>query len=298
MAGQTPFFSVIIPTYNRWPVVGEAVQSVLDQTFDDYELIVVDDGSDDQTCEQINKAYPNVLVLRQENRGVSAARNSGVAASNGEWIAFLDSDDLWLPEKLERQRETILDDPSIQLLHTDEIWYRRGKRVNPAKKHRKAGSDGESGDDMFRRSLEMCLISPSSAVIRREVMERTGPFDETLPACEDYDMWLRIMVHHKVTHLPESLAIKRNAMPEGHGEAQLSATVPAMDQYRVRSMEKLVSSGALDQSWTILALTEIIRKSMIMAGGLKKRGKTKEERLWREKARRAKEDIARFSSQV
>ena len=126
-----PLVSVIIPTYNRDWIVGEAIDSVLDQDFDDYELMVVDDGSDDRTP-QILAAYANrITVLHQPNRGVSAARNRGIAAAAGRLIAFLDSDDLWLPQKLSTQARFFAENPDAVINQTEERWIRNGVRVNP-----------------------------------------------------------------------------------------------------------------------------------------------------------------------
>jgi glycosyltransferase involved in cell wall biosynthesis len=147
--------SVIVPTFNRWPMVAEAVESVLTQTYKDFELIVVDDGSDDGTVDRLATYGTLVKVVRQPNQGVAAARNRGAALASGRYLAFLDSDDLWRPDKLEAQVGLFALEPALLINHTDEIWIRQGRRVNPRKRHRKPEGD------IFHRSLELCLISPS-----------------------------------------------------------------------------------------------------------------------------------------
>ena len=178
--------SVIIPTYNRWPMLGEAVESVLAQTAGDYELIVVDDGSTDETRCRLADYGSRLTVLTQRRRGVSAARNLGASRASGGYLAFLDSDDLWHPKKLQRQLDFMERSPEVEICQTDEIWIRNGVRVNPRRRHRKPSGD------IFRASLELCLVSPSAVMMRRELFERLGGFDESLPVCEDYDLWLRI----------------------------------------------------------------------------------------------------------
>jgi len=129
--------SVIIPTFNRAWILEEAVDSVLSQEFQDFELIVVDDGSTDNTWDILNGYQENVILVRQENKGVSAARNRGIGLASGELIAFLDSDDLWLPKKLSAQVEFFNSNPDALICQTEEIWIRNGVRVNPKKKHKK-----------------------------------------------------------------------------------------------------------------------------------------------------------------
>lgn len=289
----TPFFSVVIPTFNRWPLVGEAIESVFSQTFDSYELIVVDDGSTDDTARLIEKRYEQAAwIIRQTNKGVSAARNAGIAAAKADWIVFLDSDDLWEPKKLDRQRQTIINNPSIRILHTDEIWQRGGRRVNPGKKHFKTGSADDEADRLFNRSLAMCLISPSSVAVHSEVFRTVGVFDESLPVCEDYDMWLRMMVSYRIWYLPEKLTIKRNAYGDKCQAAQLSSSVWGLDRYRARSLRKLLDSGVLNKSRAKMALNEIARKAKIIADGSIKRGKRSEAKIWLAEERQAAQELA------
>lgn len=262
--GALPVVSVIIPTYNRWPWIREAIDSVLTQGYKRFELIVVDDGSTDGTAKRLSEFGSHLRLIQQPQRGVSAARNRGEAAARGRYLAFLDSDDLWLPKKLEMQVAFMEEHPEVQICQTEEIWIRNGRRVNPKLKHQKPSGD------IFRRSLELCLVSPSAVMMRRELFNRLGGFDETLPVCEDYDLWLRIAVEDSVPLISHPLVVKRG----GHGD-QLSRSVSSMDRYRVRALQKLLRTdlGGEKRRWAIETLQ---RKISILSQGARKRGKTEE----------------------
>ena len=255
-----PKVSVIIPTHNRRELVREAIASVLAQSFSDFELIVVDDGSEDGTAEAVRE-FLDVRYVYQPNRGVSAARNHGVSLSTGELIAFLDSDDLWQPCKLERQVVFFVEHAEAQICQTEEIWLRNGVRVNPHNKHRKVGGD------IFARSLELCLVSPSAVMMRRELFEHIGGFDEALPACEDYDLWLRIAATTPIPLIGTPLVIKRG----GHAD-QLSHKFWGMDRFRVHALCKLLRSTALSDEQRRQTEYVLQRKCLILAEGAKKRG--------------------------
>ncbi len=260
-----PRVSVIIPTYNRADFLKEAIDSVLAQTYRDFELFIVDDGSTDHTRERI-KTYGNqVTYLFQENRGVSSARNLGIGSSAGQYIALLDSDDLWLPRKLEQQLAIMDQQPDLQLCHTEEIWMRRGMRVNPKKKHQK-----HSGY-IFHHCLPLCVISPSSVMIRRGLFDKIGYFDESLPACEDYDLWLRITKDYPVHFIETPLLIKRGGHPD-----QLSQKYWGIDRFRIQALEKLLQTGNLNPQQRVQALQELRRKCEIVAKGCLKRQKIEE----------------------
>ena len=261
-----PLVSVIIPTYNRRKMLQEAITSVLIQTYTHLELLVVDDGSNDGT-EAMVKAYtdPRITYIFQPHQGVSRARNRGILTAQGTYIAFLDSDDLWLPDKLARQLTLLQHEPEIPLVHTEEIWVRNGRRVNPQKKHQKAGGE------IFDKALPRCIISPSAALIRRELFAEIGLFDEALPACEDYDLWLRVTARYPVAFLPEPLIIKRG----GHND-QLSRCYLGMDRFRIASLVKLLSSTPLSPHQFRLAHAELTRKCRIYGTGCLKRGRRAE----------------------
>lgn len=266
--------SVIIPTYNRWPMVGEAVNSVLSQTLSDCELIVVDDGSTDDTPDRLRDYGARLTVLGQGRRGVAAARNLGAAHASGRYLAFLDSDDLWHSRKLQRQIDFMESSPDVEICQTDEIWIRNGVRVNPGNKHRKPSGD------IFRASLDLCLVSPSAVMMRRNLFERVGGFDESLPVCEDYDLWLRIARDTEIPLIPEALVTKRG----GHAD-QLSRSTWGFDRFRVTSIANLIESG-LDAEKTGWALEALAKKVTILAKGFRKRGNEAMARDYEERLRR------------
>ena len=258
---MAPLVSVIIPTYNRWPMVNDAVASVLAQSLRNFELVVVDDGSTDETKSELARHGSRVRVISQPRAGVAAARNHGVAVARGRYLAFLDSDDLWLPKKLEIQTAFIEQHGDVEICQTEEVWLRNGIRANPKAKHRKPSGD------IFRRSLDLCLVSPSAVMMSKELFEKVGAFDESLPVCEDYDLWLRIAVDHSVPLIPLALIIKRG----GHAD-QLSHSVWGMDRYRVAALQRLLRSGLRGdkREWTLNALKQ---KVSVLLQGARKRGK-------------------------
>jgi glycosyltransferase involved in cell wall biosynthesis len=283
-----PLVSVIIPTYNRGWIIQEAIDSVLDQDFSDYELIVVDDGSRDNTLEILENYGNAIAILHQPNQGVSAARNSGITAASGRLIAFLDSDDLWLPQKLSTQVKFFAENPDALIDQTQEIWIRNGRRVNPKKRHHKFSGM------IFERSLALCLVSPSAVMIEKRLFDIVGVFDEQLPACEDYDLWLRISCRYPV-HLTDSpLVIKRG----GHAD-QLSKAA-GLDKYRIQSLVKIIKSGLLLPHQYQAAITTLQAKCRVYAGGCRRRGRQKEAEYYASLAERhgiQKAELAKAKSE-
>jgi len=235
------------------------------------EIIVVDDGSNDSTPVLMQQQFPQCRYIKQPNRGVSAARNAGIEVATGEWLAFLDSDDEWLEGKLEAQRQLLQQQPEIQICHTEEIWIRNGKRVNQMKKHAK------SGGHIFQNCLPLCVISPSSVIIHRDLFNKVGNFDEKLPACEDYDLWLRICAKHPVAFV-EQPQIKKYG---GHKD-QLSQHYWGMDRFRIKALQMIIDSGLLNDHDKTAAVQTLIGKAKILAQGATKRDKHKEARAWTE----------------
>lgn len=263
--------SVVIPTRDRAALVGRAIASVLAQKRPADEVVVVDDGSTDGT-EAAVAGFPGVRYERTAPRGVSAARNHGLEIASGDWIAFLDSDDEWLPEKLEVQLSALAAEPEHLVCHTDEIWIRDGRRVNPRRRHAKHGGW------IFRHCLPLCAISPSAVVVHRSVFDRVGVFDEELPACEDYDLWLRVAAVYPVLYVDRKLVRKHG----GHAD-QLSRTVEALDRYRIRALEKVLASGILGPADRTAAEATLAEKVAIYADGALKRGRVDEVRRLRRK---------------
>jgi len=264
--------SVIIPTHNRAHTLSRAVESVMKQSLPPTEIIVVDDGSTDGTAALIQEKFPGCRYLHQQNQGVSSARNSGIAAATGDWLAFLDSDDEWMPSKLAAQRSALESSPSIHLCHTEEIWIRNGKRVNQMKKHAKTGGW------VFQHCLPLCAISPSSVIIHRSLFEAVGLFDETLPACEDYDLWLRICAFYPTLFIETPQIIKHG----GH-EDQLSRKHWGMDRFRIQALEKIIADPKLSSANQLAATEMLIKKAGILAQGAIKRGKEQQAQAYLEK---------------
>jgi glycosyltransferase involved in cell wall biosynthesis len=301
--------SVIIPTYNRKDFILKAISSVFEQTYKNYELIVVDDASNDNTETILNEYFEtfannrskdhsfkdnfknegfsslldskeydfNYKYLKKykyklyiyytkqgepikyiklfKNKGVSVARNIGISIARGALVSFLDSDDLWLKDKLEKQ-VALYSKEAYKLCHTDEIWIRNKVRVNPMKKHKKKGGD------IFSNSLSLCFVSPSSAILEKSLFNTVGIFDESMLACEDYDLWLRIFINHEVSYIDEKLIIKNG----GHSD-QLSRKYWGMDRYRVRSLIKLIKTKNIDKEKKILIKNTLVYKLKILKKG-------------------------------
>jgi glycosyltransferase involved in cell wall biosynthesis len=277
---------VIIPTFNRAAFVREAIASVLAQDYTPLEVIVVDDGSQDETPAVVRDCGGMITYIQQTHAGVSAARNRGVAASHGALIAFLDSDDLWLPQKVTAQVTLFNQQPQAQVCYTDEIWIRRGVRVNPRLIHAKPAGW------IFLPSLPRCLISPSSIMLRRSLWERLGGFDEALPACEDYDLWLRLTAMVPVALLPERLIVKRG----GHAD-QLSRTTAVLDQYRISALEKILTVP-LTEPQQRAVLEHLVQKCRIVAQGARKRCLTARSELYEAKEDGYRQRLARLSARV
>lgn len=261
-----PFFSVIIPTFNRAPLLKIAVDSVLNQTFSSFELIIIDDGSCDNTKDFISSCKDERIIYKnQTNSGVAHARNRGLERSKGDFIAFLDSDDRWLDTKLEKTCEYIKRFPLISIFHTEEIWYQGGKFLAHREKHKKPSGF------VYENALPLCCISISTAVIKKDVFSDVGTFDESLEACEDYDFWLRATARYEVKLIPEELTIKDGGRPD-----QLSSSVWGLDRFRIKALDKMLLSGSLEESDRAATLKEFEKKCAIFAIGCEKRGKLEE----------------------
>ena len=260
---KTPIpVSVIVPTFNRQPLLERALQSVLGQSVQPQEIIVIDDGSTDGTADWLQTRYPQIRYHYQSNQGVSKARNTGISLANNPWIALLDSDDQWLESKLALQWERLNANPGYWLCHTEEIWMRHGKRVNAMNKHKKYAGY------IYDKCLPLCAISPSSVIFHRKLLDNVGWFDETLPACEDYDLWLRICSRHPVLFIETPLIVKYG----GHDD-QLSRRYWGMDRFRIRGLLKILEEGELTPGDYQLTVAMLKEKCSIYVQGAIKRGK-------------------------
>jgi glycosyltransferase involved in cell wall biosynthesis len=253
--------SVVIPSYNRAKTLKRALQSVYQQTSAVDEVILVDDGSTDASSDGLAELFPGLITIRQTRQGVSAARNRGIEVARNNWIALLDSDDCWLPQKIELVRAAAANNPGFILYHSDEIWIRKGVRVNPMRKHRK------SGGWIFRQCLPLCAISPSTSVIRKTVLETLGLFDESLPACEDYDLWLRLCHRFPVYYIDQALVTRYG----GHDD-QLSKQYPQMDRFRARALARLLDRADLRRDDFEAARATLLGKLEILLKGAHKHG--------------------------
>ena len=271
--------SVIIPTLNRRELITRALDSVVSQTYPIHEIIIVDNGSTDNTIPMLSENYPFVKILKEKRLGVSSARNTGIHAAKGDWLALLDSDDAWHTTKIERQLDCYSSiGKDYRLIHTSEIWYKNGKLLNQKKTHKKLGGN------IFSECVRLCCISPSSSLIRRDIFSDVGYFDEELPACVDYDFWLRLSCREEVLFVDEPLTIKYG----GHKD-QLSKKYWGMDRFRVTALEKIINQGKLTEDQFNIAFQSLLLRLRIIHEGAKKRKNIKIEKMYWEKIQNWKE---------
>lgn len=264
------FISVIIPTYNRELKLKKAIDSVLAQTYPHFELIVIDDGSEDNTAGLVANCNPDIVYIRQENKGPAAARNRGIQAARYNLLAFLDSDDRFAENKLEEQIRELQQKPAYLISHTQEIWYRNGKLLNQKRRHQK------NSGDIFHQSLELCAVGMSTVMMRREIIERYGLFDEEYPCCEDYEFWLRVSPEQKFLLVDQPLTLK-----DGGRSDQLSSIYRVgMDRFRIQAIMKMLASVTLTREQKEAAMAELQRKCIIYGKGCIKHGKDDEGRYY------------------
>ncbi|MDA9189483.1 glycosyltransferase family 2 protein [bacterium] len=258
---------VIIPTFNRAHTLVRAIESVLSQSFKDFSITLVDDGSSDNTKELVQRFLnlPNFKYFETKNLGVSHARNFGAKKTSAKYLAFLDSDDEWFKDKLRLQLEYLKVYPSFKMIYADERWIRNGVRVNQKKKHQKLGGD------IFKNSLKICLIGTSSVLIEKDMFFSYGGFREDFLVCEDYDLWLKITCENQVAFIEDELVFKYG----GHSD-QLSTKFKAMDYFRCKSMFELFKSGCLSSSQKGEVYLEFEHKYKILRLGFKKHQRVKE----------------------
>ena len=268
-----PTISVVIPCLNRVSLLKRSLKSVLAQSFQPQEIIVVDDGSSPPLQNSLAEEFPSVSWFWQRNSGVSSARNYGIRKARHEFIALLDSDDEWEPTKLEKQIDFHKANPQILASHTAEKWIRHGNHVLAPKYMNK------DSHHLFERSLERCLICPSSVFLHRSLFKTIGYFNENLPVCEDYDLWLRLLAFLNFGFLEETLVKKHG----GHAD-QLSTRYWGMDRYRVISLENLIKVPNLSSAKKEQAIRTIIKKYQILAKGFEQNGKKKQSKLYTQKS--------------
>lgn len=263
---------MIVPTYNRSTLLGRALVSILRQSVQCAEIIVVDDASTDlsrQVVDEICKDEQGIEIrwLRLDsNRGPAAARNFGIEHCRHELIAFLDSDDHWLPEKIERQAARMELQPEYLISHTREKWLRCGQHLNQKKRHIPRHGD------IFCHCLELCAVGMSTVMLRREIFRQIGMFNESMRCCEDYDFWLRASCRLPFLLIDEALTVK-----EGGRDDQVSVRYRVgMDRLRIEALLRLIQSGFLDDTQEEKAIRELQRKCLIYGAGCIKHGKKEE----------------------
>lgn len=256
--------SVVIPTYNRIKYLNRAITSVLNQSYMIDEIIVVDNGSTDQTISFIKKKFSSIKVINEKKRGVSFARNQGIKNCQNDWIAFLDSDDEWMEKKIEKQFFLIKkSNYSIKLIHTNEIWLKNGLLKNQKQKHTKRGGY------IFEDCLDICKISPSSVLIKKELFKEYGLFDNKFKVCEDYELWLRLTSKIKVGYINEPLIKKYG----GH-LGQLSKKYWGIDRYRIKALEKILIMNNLNNQQKLKVLNVLLKKiNIILLGAINRKNK-------------------------
>lgn len=261
---KDPLVSVIVPTFNRAWSIADAVESVLQQDYPNIELVVINDGSTDNTLQVLKPYMDRITIFHQSNKGVSAARNTGIQKSRGELIALLDSDDTWDRRKVSCQVAFFNKNPDALICQTEEIWIRNGRRVNPKIKHKKPSGM------IFEPSLKLCLVSPSAVMMKRALFDQFGYFKEDFPVCEDYDLWLRVSASVPVYLIDKPFTIKQG----GHSD-QLSQS-HSQDKFRIRSLQAIIDLGVLSKRQKEKAGQVLKNKCLIYGNGCLKRGKTAE----------------------
>ena len=279
--------SVVIPTHNRLEFLPHALDSVFSQTQRVNEIIVVDDGSTDNTVEILHKRYKEVSFIKQRNQGVSAARNTGIKASKHHWIAFLDSDDQWVSDKIEKQISYLSYNPNLKACHTQEKWIRNGNQVQlPA-------YFNKSNEGLFQRSLERCVICPSSVILHHSIFQTIGLFDPSLKICEDYDFWLRLLLSESIHFINEPLVEKYGGHPD-----QLSTSTWGLDRFRVQSLEKILQNEKLADFQKVETLKTMIKKYRLLALGFRKHKKEKEAIVYEQKITDVTNQLSKLSSVI
>lgn len=252
---------IVIPAFGREKLLEEAVRSVQQQTFEDWRLLIVDDASATPLrCDSFAHDKRIEIIRLEKNSGPALARNQGASRGDSPFIAFLDSDDLWQPQKLELQLELFKDDPLLQWAHTNEVWFRNGALVRQKHIHAKQGGQ------FFSRALERCLISPSAVMLRRIFFEQSGGFNPAFRLCEDYEFWLRLLLVNPVGFVKDAATVKRA------GEWEQLSSSREIDRYRVLALHRLWRNAprTLSSEETILLLEEAARKTERLVKGAQK----------------------------
>ncbi len=256
-----PLVTVVIPTFERPQLTVRAIKSVLSQSYKDFEIYIINDGStsDYSDLKEFISMYDNILYQETKNLGVSSARNLGIKLGRGEYYAFLDSDDEWFPNKLLEQINYLRINSACRLLHTKERWIREGQHVQTPKHLMPRGGD------IFLHSLNICSICPSAVLIKKDVFEEFGMFDEDLRICEDYDLWLRITAYLEVGFIEEELVNKYSGP-----NLQLSKSEVAIDRFRVYALIKFMINNSTHPKITAVKEVLTSKLNILLNGAIKR----------------------------
>lgn len=222
---MSPLVSIILPTYNRADFLSRSVESVLNQTFSDFELIIVNDASTDSSKEVID-TYDDQRIIyleHERNLGGSAARNTGIKAANGSFIAFQDSDDEWLPEKLEKQIKIMAEAPvSVGVIYTG-FWRIRGD----SKEYIPGAANQVKEGNIHLELLKGNFVTTQAVLVKKECFQKAGMFDETLPRLQDWELFLRISKFYEFCYIPEALV--NSFFTEGSISSKPKALIDAIE---------------------------------------------------------------------
>ena len=246
MAEQA-LISVITPTYNRAAFLAEAIDSVLAQSFQNFELLIVDDGSTDDTQTVVNnyKHDARVVYQFQENQGQSVARNNALHHSRGEFICFLDSDDRWLPERLQWALDAFEAQPFVGVVYGDELVMNEAGQVTGSK-----STGGDQSGRILPAMLKDNIIPLNTGMIRKECLEKVGGVDPTIRVADDYDMWLRLSAYYDFLHIPKVMAHYRvmNVQISSDVRRRLSTNAEILKQFEERHGDR-ASAAEMNGGW-------------------------------------------------
>ena len=290
--GEVGRVTVVIPVRNRVEMLRRAVESVLAQTCQNFDLVVVDDASteDMSGVKDLVESRGHYWLLLKENIGPAAARNAGAQVGEGEWMACLDSDDGWSPEKLESQLAWFANHPEMEISQCEEEWVRNGLPLK--KKENQHQPDGW----VFEKCVEVCCVSPSCTMISRRLWQKLGGFDERYRVCEDYELWLRASLDNPVG------LVKGGTGPlvtrHGGHDDQLSFAVEAMDRFRVLALLELMQKQELTESQRQVVVEGVLQRAEVLKKGALKRGKDADAKVYGRAEERQWNDMAEEMEKV